>query len=118
MSPALRRRLPLLAVVALGLFLWNSDLFVQRRVLVWRLPEPTERIARVEIQLYAEDGELVKREELSLPGGAPAEIQQELALKRGRYMGRVFLKDTAGQERQRTRSLEIGSGERYEIVLE
>jgi hypothetical protein len=105
--------------VALGLFLWRSDLFVQRRDLVWRLPAPVARLTQVEIQLYGEDGRLVKREERFFPaGGAPEEIRQEIALKQGRYMGRVFLTGLDGGTRQRAVPIQIGGEAEYRIELE
>ena len=70
MSRRLAVRLPLLFAVALGAWLWRSDLFSQPRELVILLPSPA---ARVDVQLYAAGGELLAREERSFPPGAQSD---------------------------------------------
>lgn len=111
-------RLPLLAALVLGAWLWQSDLFPQDRELVLLLPPQRAPLARAELQLYAEGGELLKREEQFFPGGgAPAALREELSLKRGRYLCRVFLRDTSGAEVQLSQALEIGEARTYELEL-
>jgi hypothetical protein len=46
----------------------------------------------VEIQLWNERGELLKREVFFYPDGAPPEIVQKVPLADGEYLARVFLK--------------------------
>ncbi len=83
----LMKRLPLLLLVALGLWLWKgSD--VPERELVWRLDGPGwSDIRALEFQVKAEDGELLKREEHRFQGSAPGSITQKMALPSGSYRG-------------------------------
>ncbi|HEX8435282.1 hypothetical protein [Archangium sp.] len=96
----LLRRLPVLLLVALGLWLWKgSD--VPERELVWRLDGPGWSDIRVlEFQVKAEDGELLKREEHRLREAAPpSSITQEMALPSGRYEVWVFARGAEGPSR-------------------
>src|SRR4051794_31915910 len=90
---ALLRRLPILLVIAAGLWMWKGGggrFFPQTRELVWLLPEDRSRIRSVEIQLW-DQGALLKREELFYPAGPPSpEITQKLPLQEGDFQARVF----------------------------
>ncbi|HVE85211.1 MAG TPA: hypothetical protein VND93_20305 [Myxococcales bacterium] len=116
MSRRLAVRLPLLAALAVGLWLWQSSLFPQPRELLLRLPSRGPPLTRAELQLYAEGGELLKREERSFPGGgAPDQLRVEIALKRGRYLCRLFVEDASGGKRQLSRTVEVGDERTYEL---
>jgi hypothetical protein len=105
-------RLPLLLAVALGVWLWRSDLFAQPRELVLLLPSPA---ARADVQLYAsEGGELLAREERA---PSPPVIRMEISLKRGRYLCRAFLRSDSGAEQALSREIEIGSERVNEVEL-
>lgn len=115
MSRGLRMRLPLLLVAALGLWLWRSDLFSQPRELVFLLPSP---VAHADVQLYAEGGELVAREERTFPpGGAASIVRMEISLRHGRYLARAFVRGESGAERALSREVEIGSEKVNEVEL-
>jgi len=81
--------------VGLGIWLWKSNLFVQSRELTWQVGDD-RAIASVEIQLWSEGGELVKREVFTFEGGAPAELVQKIQLAEGSYQARVFIRRSAG----------------------
>lgn len=81
--------------VGLGVWLWKSNLFVQSRELIWQVGDD-RAIASVEIQLWNESGELVKREVFTFTDGAPAELVQKIQLGKGSYQARVFIRRTAG----------------------
>jgi len=61
MSPGLCKRLPILVVVALGLWLWRSPLFPQPRTFIWDRPLGPP-VTSAEVQLWR-DGDLVSRAE-------------------------------------------------------
>jgi hypothetical protein len=125
MSRRMAVRLPLLLALALGAWLWRSSLFPQPRELVLLLPSTRAPVARVEVQLYSEGGELLKREERFFQGpgagagaeGAPSVLRLEISLPRGRYLCRAFLRDAAGGERVLSRTVELGEERTYEVEL-
>jgi hypothetical protein len=82
----------LVALVAGGAWLWTSGRFVQTRELDWQVGEDRSSIRAVEIQIWTERGELLKREEFFFPDGPPAEIIQKVPLSDGDYLVRVFVK--------------------------
>jgi hypothetical protein len=96
--------LPVLAIAALGAWLWKGafGLLPAERELSWAVPGEWAPIRAVEMQLY--DGEtLIKREELSTPNGLMREPVQKVALKgRVKYQARLFV--TRGQAQDRYRS--------------
>jgi len=115
MSRRLAVRLPLLVAVALGVWLWRSDLFSQPRELVVLLPSPA---ARVDVQLYSGGGELLAREERAFPpGGAASVVRMEISLRQGRYLVRAFLRGEAGAERALSREIDVGSERVNEVEL-
>ncbi len=81
----------LLGFAALGAFLWKGgfDLLPTERALVWKVPGEAASIRRLELQLYRGDT-LLKREELSMPGGLTMEPTQKVVLGRGKYRARVL----------------------------
>lgn len=120
---ALLKRLPFLAVAALGIYLWQSDLFPQDRELVWRLPVDAPPLQRLEIQIWSGET-LLKREEF-FPGGAVSEIKQTLPLRRGTYRVEAFAyvlrQDRAAAveatPEQWTTTLEVRGDQSYGEVL-
>lgn len=116
---ALLKRLPLLAAVALGLWLWQSDLFPQERQLVWTLPNDAPVLQRLEIQIWS-DGELLKREEL-FPSGPLTEVRQSLVLREGEYRVEAYAypRGAAKAAIQRwSAALRVGGARSYGEVLE
>jgi hypothetical protein len=104
------RGLSLLALVAIGLWLWKSAWFVQNRELCWQLGEDRSTIREVEIQIWSTRGELLTRGVFFFEDGAPAEIIQQVPLKQGVYLTRVFVK-RAGRPsgEQYAETLQIGA---------
>ena len=100
----------LLALVAIGLWLWKSAWFVQNREIYWQLGEDRSTIREVEIQIWTSGGELLKRGVFFFEDGAPAEIIQQVPLKQGVYLTRVFVK-RAGRPsgEQYAQTLQIGA---------
>lgn len=118
MSSGLKVRLPLLAAAALGLWLWQSGPFSQPRELVLMLPQGRTPAASVEIQLYSEKGELLRRDERFFrTADAPSVLREEIALAPGRYLCRVFVRDTQGATISLSRSVDVGSERTYHLDL-
>ena len=87
---ALVPRLALLALVAVGWWLWNATFFPQARELIWRLDDDPESIRQVEIQIYDQRGALLKREERHFEA-APVEVVQKISLASGDDPVRIFV---------------------------
>jgi hypothetical protein len=104
------RGLPLLALVAIGLWLWNSTWFVKSRELNWQVGKDRSAIREVEIQIWTTQGELLKRGVFFFTHGAPSEITQEVPLKQGVYQARVFVsREGEPSKEQYSHTLEIGA---------
>jgi hypothetical protein len=111
------KRLPLIVFAAIGIFLWQSSLFAQERKLVWQTGATRSEIRRVELQVWADDGALLKRTQLEYPHGAPPEVRIELPLAKGTYAARYVI-DRAGRAQETGgRALEITSDETYWLTL-
>lgn len=120
MSSGLKVRLPLLAAAALGLWLWQSGPFSQPRELVLMLPQGRTPAASVEIQLYSEEGALLRRDERFFKAGsagAPSVLREEIALAPGRYLCRVFVRDAQGATTSLSHTVDVGSERTYHLDL-
>jgi hypothetical protein len=105
----LLRRLPLLLVVGLGLWLWQST-DVPERELVWRLEGPGwSEVRGVELQVKDAEGELLKREEHFFQGAPPASVSMKLELPAGTYQVWVFERREGGAPRPRMESVTLGA---------
>lgn len=92
----LRRRIPLLLVLGLGLFVWKNGfgLLATERTLEWRLPVAYADLRHVELQLWR--GEvLLKREERVFSEGLSSSLENTVPLTRGlhRAVSVVQLRD-------------------------
>ncbi len=68
---------------------------MQTRELHWQVDEDRGSIRELEIQIWNERGELLKREVLFFADGAPAEIVQKVPLADGDCLVRTFVKRAA-----------------------
>jgi hypothetical protein len=92
----LARRLPLLALVALGLWWWKG-VDVPERELVWRLEGAGwSGIRALDVQVKDAEGELVKRETRAFPSGPPASLTVKAELAAGTYEVWVFPRGESG----------------------
>ena len=90
--PLLLRRLPLIAVVVGGLWLWQGGggFVAVPHTLVWKVPGSYGSIRKVDLQLW--DGErLLLRSELETPKGLSLDPERTLTLKRGRYRSELVV---------------------------
>ncbi len=114
----LLKRLPFFAFLAVGLWLWKGGLFPQDRELVWTLGEDRASVRKLEIQLWDDEGHLLKREELFFHQGAPAQVTQKVSLRQGHYTARVFvLREGRTDSESRVRDLEIGEPDAYGLDI-
>lgn len=83
-------RLALVALAALGWWLWNAPFLPQARELIWRLDDDPLSIRRVEVQIYDHRGALLKREERHFEA-TPEEMVQKISLPSGDNPVRIFV---------------------------
>jgi hypothetical protein len=104
----LLKRLPILLLVAMGLWLWKGS--SDERELVWVLEGPGwSDIRAMDFQVKNEAGELVKREAHSFPRGPPIVITEKVNLPSGRYEVWVFVRgDTGVSKRLPVERLTLG----------
>jgi hypothetical protein len=112
---ALLRRAPFFLFIALGLFLWKSPWFPQERTLVWQLPRMEAPVREVEIQIWNDQQELLKRELWRFQDSSPGDVSQKLSLKQGSYRAHAFLVSASGERRRWSGPLDV-AGEETLIV--
>jgi hypothetical protein len=105
MGPELRKRLPILVVVALGLWLWKSSLFPQPRTFIWDRPLGLP-VASAEVQLWREDRLLARAE---WPDATRGTLSQELTLRPGPLHVLSFVRLGDGSLRQGEQVLSLES---------
>jgi hypothetical protein len=93
----LMRRLPLLALVGVGLWLWRATEPPEHE-LVWRLDGAGWSAVRgLDFQLTGPDGRILKREEHFFPAAPPPEVKVKVDLPEGTYRALIFVKEAPGQ---------------------
>lgn len=87
------KRLPLLVMAALGVWLWQVT-GTPERELVWRLDGSSWAAVRsMDFQVTAPDGKILKREELFFAAGAPPEVALKVELPAGSYRVLIFVRE-------------------------
>jgi hypothetical protein len=117
---ALWRRLPILAAIAVGLWLWQggAGLFPRTRALVWVLPADRADVREVEILLRAPDGALLKREQFFFFERAPpAQLRQQVPLPDGEFPATVLLRREGGRLERREKVVRTVGAEEVELRL-
>ena len=92
MSPALKKRAPLLLLLLGVLFVWQGGfgLWPVERTITWKLWGDYASIRRVDVQLYEGDV-LLTRADLNFPTGVTFEPTTKVALRSGRYPVKVMI---------------------------
>lgn len=111
-SHPLVKRLPLLVLVALGLWLWQA-FSAPERELVLRLEGPGwQRVRTVEVQVLDEAGALLRREERFFSSAPPGELVLQVKLREGTYQVWVFAREPGQGSRPPVRErLQLGADE-------
>ncbi|MBJ6762157.1 hypothetical protein JGU66_15395 [Myxococcaceae bacterium JPH2] len=107
------KRLPVLLLAALGLWLWRST-SIPERELVFELEGPGWASARaLDIQVVGEDGHIEKREERFFPSGPPPRVEVQAALPEGTFRALLFVKREGQEARLRVEdTLSVGEDAR------
>jgi len=92
-SHPLVKRLPLLVMAALGVWLWQTT-GTPERELVWQLDGSSWSAVRaLDFQVVDPEGKILKREERFFPSGAPPEVTLKVKLPEGSYRTLIFVKE-------------------------
>ena len=95
----LLRRLPVLVLVALGLWWWKST-HAPERELVWWLEGPGwSDVRALDFQVKTEQGELLKRETRAFSHGPPDSLGLKVDLPAGAYEVWIFARGERGDSR-------------------
>ncbi len=93
------KRLPLLALVALGLWLWQVTGTPERELVFQLVGYEWAHVRSIDFQVVAEDGEVVRREERFFASGPPPELTFKVDLSEGPWRARFFVKHQGYDER-------------------
>ncbi len=89
----LMKRLPLLVLVAVGMWLWRVT-GTPERELVWQLDGAGWSTVRaLDFQVTGADGRIIKREERFFTTAPPPEVTLKLELPEGSYRTLIFVKE-------------------------
>ena len=105
------KRLPLIGVGVLGIWLWRGGggVVSTERTLVWKVPGAYATVRRLEVQLWSAD-ELLTRFELQTPTGLTLDLERQFTLKRGSYRSELLVwREGAAAPEIRRVQVEVGS---------
>ncbi|ATB48118.1 hypothetical protein [Corallococcus macrosporus] len=110
---ALAKRLPLLLLAGLGLYLWQVT-GTPERDLAFQLSGPGWASVRaVDLQISDQEGQLLKREERFFPSGPPPELNYKVDLPEGTWDAALFVKREGSDARVRLETLLVAGEDRY-----
>ncbi|AEI67327.1 hypothetical protein [Corallococcus macrosporus] len=110
---ALAKRLPLLLLAGLGLYLWQVT-GTPERDLAFQLSGPGWASVRaVDLQISDQEGQLLKREERFYPSGPPPELNYKVDLAEGTWDAALFVKRAGSDARVRLETMLVVGEERY-----
>lgn len=112
---ALAKRLPLLLLVALGLYLWQVTGTPERDVAFQLAGPGWASVRAVDLQISDPEGQLLKREERFFPTGPPPELTYKVDLPEGTWDAALFVKREGSDARVRLET-ELVVGEEQYIV--
>ena len=114
---ALAKRLPLLLLAALGLYLWQVTGTPERNI-AFQLEGPNwSSVRAVDFQISDPQGEILKREERFFPSGPPPELTYKVDLPEGTWDAALFVKREGSDARVRLETPLVVGEDRY-IVLQ
>ncbi|WP_426752228.1 hypothetical protein [Myxococcus sp. Y35] len=114
---ALAKRLPLLLLAALGLYLWQVTGTPERDIAFQLAGPGWASVRAVDLQISDNEGQLLKREERFFPSGPPSELTYQVDLPEGTWDATLFVKREGSDARVRLRTPLVVGEDRY-IVRE
>ncbi len=114
---ALTKRLPLLLLAALGLYLWQVTGTPERNIALQLEGPSWSSVRAVDFQISDPQGELLKREERFFPSGPPPELTYKVDLPEGTWDAALFVKREGSDARVRLETPLVVGEDRY-IVLQ
>ncbi|GHG95674.1 hypothetical protein [Comamonas sp. JC664] len=114
---ALAKRLPLLLLVGLGLYLWQVTGTPERDVAFQLAGPGWASVRAVDLQISDAEGKLLKREERFFPSGPPPELAYKVDLPEGTWDAELFVKREGSDARVRLETPLVVGEDRF-IVRE
>jgi len=112
-SSPLAKRLPLLVLVAVGLWLWQVTGTPERELVLQPTGPGWEAARALDLQVVDAEGTVLKREERFFTHGAPPELTFKVDLPEGAFRALIFVKLADREPRLRLEEpLTVGE-ERY-----
>jgi len=105
----LMKRLPLLAFVALGLWLWRETGNPERELVLRLEGSGWSAVRGLDFQVTGPDGQILKREERFFNAAPPAEVTLKVDLPEGSYRALIFVKEPGRPTRPLVEPLTIGA---------
>ncbi len=107
------KRLPLLALVAFGLWLWQVTGTPERELVFQLVGYEWAHVRAMDFQVVAEDGTVLKREERFFASGPPPELTFKVDLPEGPWRALFFVKHQGYDERLRLDERLVVGEDRY-----
>ncbi|WP_255442500.1 MULTISPECIES: hypothetical protein [Corallococcus] len=108
----LPKRLALIAIVAVGLWLWRATDVPERQLILQLDGEGWSRARAMDLQVVDPEEHILKREERFFASGPPPEVTFKVGLPQGSFRMRLFVKVEGQEPRVRLEEpLTVGEGE-------
>ncbi|WP_208719298.1 hypothetical protein [Corallococcus sicarius] len=108
----LPKRLALIAIVAVGLWLWKATDVPERQLILQLDGAGWSDVRAMDLQVVDSEEQILKREERFFTNGPPPEVTFKVPLPEGTFRTRVFLKVQGREQRVRLEErVSVGEGE-------
>lgn len=108
----LPKRLALIAIVALGLWLWKATELPERQLIFQFTGDGWSSVRAVDLQVVDDEEHILKREERFFANGPPPEVTFKMRLPEGTFRALLFVKVDGREPRVRLEErLTVGEGE-------
>ncbi|RKH54713.1 hypothetical protein [Corallococcus aberystwythensis] len=106
------KRLALIAIVAVGLWLWKATDLPERQIILQLTGDGWSSARALDLQVLDDEEHILKREELFFANGPPPEVTFKMRLPEGTFRALLFVKVEGREPRVRVEErLTVGEGE-------
>ncbi|WP_171437349.1 hypothetical protein [Corallococcus exercitus] len=106
------KRLALIAIVAVGLWLWKATDLPERQIIFQLTGDGWSSARALDLQVLDDEEHILKREERFFANGPPPEVTFKMRLPEGTFRALLFVKVEGREQRVRLEErLTVGEGE-------